>query len=312
MGNWGNPREDYKENENAWGNEQVPKYEVKPEEPKTEVKTEVKTDQEKKPEEVVQQEEKKEEAKHKRFRKKEGKVEEKEEEILDKDGTALTFKEYQAKMAELTKGLPEKKPVEKVVVDPAKISNLIPHQKQIATAIPEKPKAAIKKKIEDSPVAKVPQAPEILGTFIGPDAHYERRGRGRGRGRDHDHFGGRGRRYGGYDDANANANAPEVTENAPAETQQEAGAETQGYYRGENRGWRRRGFRSRRGGFNQGGEEAQNTEENQPQAENAEYRGSYRRRGRWGDVAFKPHEERPAAEVIHKDFNFNEHDFPTL
>lgn len=65
----------------------------------------------------------------KRKRRKEDKKEEKEEEDLDKDGTALTFKEYQAKLAEKSLIVKEKKPEEKVVLDPKKAEKVVAYVK---------------------------------------------------------------------------------------------------------------------------------------------------------------------------------------
>jgi hypothetical protein len=90
-------------------------------------------------------------AKGKRKRKKEDKKEEKEEEDLDKDGKALTYKQYQEKLAKETLIVKEKKPEEKVVLDPKKAEQVKAYVKPSYAPKPNKPQeepAKIEKEIQ--------------------------------------------------------------------------------------------------------------------------------------------------------------------
>ena len=223
-GNWGRPGDElyYEEKEEVI---EPKKEDIKPaaaEVPKTE---EVKKEGEKG-------------AQGKRKRRKEEKKEEKEEEDLDADGTALTYKEYQAKLAANTLIVKEKKPEEKVVIDPKKASQIKAYVKE--NYAPKTTEEPIKKEIENKPANTISGLNylgnndflKFIGTFIpGED---ERRGRGRGR------------RRGGYRDRR---DAPrEEGEHAEAPKEEQAQPEDVENSRGRG-GYRRRrgGFRSRRG-----------------------------------------------------------------
>ena len=144
-GNWGQPGDELKYDE--------PLIEEKPSPPIPEAKKE---GEEKKEEEKV--------SKTKRKRRKEHKKEEKEEEILDKDGTALTYKEYQAKLAKEVVKV-EKKPEEKVVLDPKKAEKVTAHVKQTFAPIPSKHQeipTGIEKEVQPSSAI---EGLKLLGKF---------------------------------------------------------------------------------------------------------------------------------------------------
>ena len=89
----------------------------------------------------------------KRKGKKDFKEEKKEEDELDPYGTAVTYQEYQAQLAEKQKGLPSKKPVE-VQVDPSKTAGLVSYQKPLFVPAPSK---------ESAPKSKDESQPEVEG-----------------------------------------------------------------------------------------------------------------------------------------------------
>ena len=134
--NWGTYEDDLKY-------QNIPEEEVpKPEAPiEGEVKAEEKKEGEKEPSKPLSKRDKK-------LRKKGQKnVEEKVEENLDADGTALTYKEYQAKMAE--KQLPKKQEEAKLQVDTKKLAGLVAYEKPKGEKDEPAQKAAKKKETVD-------------------------------------------------------------------------------------------------------------------------------------------------------------------
>ena len=161
-GNWGNPSED-------WRNEQNAEEERKPEvEDKAAVAQEgaepAKEGEAKKEGEGEQKYMNK---RDKRRQKKGGDKEEKEEEPLDADGSALTFKEYQAMVADKQKGLPSKKTETQITRDPKAASGLVAYAKTQYSGLSAVAKAG-KKKAEEPKTeeAKEPSKVEVLGAYI--------------------------------------------------------------------------------------------------------------------------------------------------
>lgn len=170
--NWGKPEDDLK-----YENQFAEEKEVVGEAPREEEKKE---DEKKEGEE-----EKNLSKKEKKNRKKERKTEEKKEEVLDADGSAMTYSEYKAKMAEQQKIIPTKKAEDKSVPDLKKVAGLVAYEKpKFNPTLETAPKAPKKKEEEDD---EVEPKKEVLGTFIGEERRGGRsRGRGyRGRGGEH-------------------------------------------------------------------------------------------------------------------------------
>jgi hypothetical protein len=151
--NWGVPEDDIK-NQDVFKEEthEEPKPEDKPKEevPKTEEKKEA----ENVPAKPLSKREKK-------LHKKGMKEEETKEESLDADGTALTYKEYQAKLAE--KVLAAKQAEVKVQVDPKKVEGLVSYAKPQFKPTEIAPKTEKKEEVEETEGGKK----DVLGTFIG-------------------------------------------------------------------------------------------------------------------------------------------------
>lgn len=169
-GNWGTVEDDLK-------------YQNREEEEKQGVEAEA---------EVVPKEEEKKEGeaekgqhlskKEKKKRKKQKIPEEKKQENLDADGTAMTYKEYLASIADKQKNVPSKKAEEQMPkIDPKKAEGLVAYEKPQYKQTSETEQKSDKKKEETN--AEEPQK-DILGTFIGEEKR-GKRGRGqayRGRG----------------------------------------------------------------------------------------------------------------------------------
>jgi plasminogen activator inhibitor 1 RNA-binding protein len=166
--NWGTPEEDIKNQEQfVEEHEEERKILEAPIE-------EAKNLEEKKVEEKKEEAAKPISKREKKLRKKGMKKEEKKEENLDEDGTALTYKEYQAKMAEKQTPI-AKLPEPKLDVDTKKTAGLVSYEKKYYTAAEEK-QMAEKKKKEIEEAEETEAKPEVLGTFIGQEKR-ERKGR---------------------------------------------------------------------------------------------------------------------------------------
>jgi plasminogen activator inhibitor 1 RNA-binding protein len=157
--NWGRPEDDIKNLDKVEGQELTEEKVVK--EGETEVK----------PAETKEEETGQPKYRSKRDKKK-GKKDEKEEqkeESMDPTGTALTFAEYQAKLAEKQKDLPTKKaPEAHIVKDPKTIAGLVAYEKPKEMK-PTETKTSKKKTVnEESEKEKI-----VLGAFI--DAGYKPR-----------------------------------------------------------------------------------------------------------------------------------------
>lgn len=158
-GNWGNPAEDWKHERNE------------EEKPEAEEKAAVQegTEPAKEGEVKKEGEEKHLSKRDKKKLKKEGHKEDKEEEALDADGSALTFQEYQAKIAEKQKGLPSKKAELQISRDPKSASGLVAYAKPQYSNLSEAAKAG-KKKVAEEPKTEEPKESaaktEVLGAYI--------------------------------------------------------------------------------------------------------------------------------------------------
>jgi len=160
--NWGRPEDDIK-------------YQEKPAEEEENVGTEEKVLKEGETAQVKQEGKKEEETGQPKYKnkkdKKKGKknyeMEEKKEESMDPTGTALTFQEYQAKLAEKQKDLPTKKPAETHVThDPKTIAGLVAYEKPKDAKTVETGKTSKKKTVAQE---ETEQDKIVLGAFIDPE-----------------------------------------------------------------------------------------------------------------------------------------------
>jgi len=218
--NWGRPEDDIKNQEEFEGEiEHAPqKLAVLPE------------GEAGKPVELAEkdvEEDKRMSKKERKMRKKDVKKEEKKEEVLDADGTALTYEQYKQKFAESQKDLPAKKAELKAVRDP-KIAGLVAYDKPQLARISQVAIKAEKKEGETKAEPAATEETDVLGSYI--DREYTRRGTRRG---------GRWKEE-----------APRAEEKTEAPVQEEAklveGAEKPQRGRGAYRGQRRGGY-----GYNQ-------------------------------------------------------------
>jgi plasminogen activator inhibitor 1 RNA-binding protein len=137
--NWGTHEDDLKyQDKLVEGQEEATKAEVPKEEaPKEEGKP---VDEKEQAKNLSKRE--------KKLRKKDKKVEEVKEESLDKDGTALTYTEYKAMMAEKQKELPKKQVDLKAGVNTGKVAGLVAYEKPKGKVEPAQ-KAPKKKETEE-------------------------------------------------------------------------------------------------------------------------------------------------------------------
>lgn len=145
--------------------------------------------------------------------------EEKKEDSLDPDGTALTFKEYEAMKAEKQKGLPQKKEVIPIAKDPTKIQGLVAVQKVAEQTNVKKPKS---KKQAPTEADKEAEA-VVLGGYMPEE---ERRGRRAGRRR-----GGRYRRDEAPKEGELAEKAAPAAEEKPGDKPEERPYRGRGGYR---------------------------------------------------------------------------------